>query len=277
MAVEPEEITFVSLRDNVERNFRHVAENKNVPFMVDFDHDLPRAFSTDPKRLQQIIKNLLSNAFKFTGTGHVTMNVRPVSSGWSQDHPSLNRAGGVIALAITDTGIGIAPEKQRLIFEAFQQADAGTARKYGGTGLGLAISRELATLLGGEIRLMSVQGEGSTFTLYLPLHYVGPTETVSPALGSRRPNAAMLPVLPVATRREDQRRPRRSRLGRSRPAHRRRRSALRAHPPRPRARPRFQRHCGDARPPGHFHGAAVFSPPPLRSIFSCPTCSAGPC
>jgi CheY-like chemotaxis protein/HAMP domain-containing protein len=203
VTVEVEEIAFTALRQAVERNFRHIAENKNLPFIVDFDTNLPATFTSDSKRLQQIIKNLLSNAFKFTARGHVRMRVSLVEKGWSADHPILDRASSVLALEINDTGIGIAPEKQKLIFEAFQQADAGTSRKYGGTGLGLAISRELATLLGGEIRLFSVSNEGSTFTLYLPLNYTGaaePPSTDTPASRSlSRPH--MLPVLPVA--RED--------------------------------------------------------------------------
>ena len=181
VSVEAEEITFTTLRESVERNFRHVAENKNLPFQVEFDPSLPRTFTTDLKRLQQIIKNLLSNAFKFTSYGSVTIRVGHATTGWSSDHPVLKRSPYIISMSITDTGIGIAPEKQRLIFEAFQQADAGTSRKYGGTGLGLAISRELASLLGGEIRLTSTIGEGSTFTLYLPLHFSGPlAQTMDP-------------------------------------------------------------------------------------------------
>jgi CheY-like chemotaxis protein len=198
VTVEAEEINFASLRESVERSFRHVAESKSLPFIVDFDPDLPKSLTSDFKRLQQIIKNLLSNAFKFTARGRVCMDVRLATTGWNAEHPSLNRADAVVALAIIDTGIGIAPEKQRLIFEAFQQADAGTSRKYGGTGLGLAISRELASLLGGEIRLKSKPGEGSTFTLFLPLNYTGPAvSTTAPVSIPTAQGATLaLPVLP---------------------------------------------------------------------------------
>jgi CheY-like chemotaxis protein/signal transduction histidine kinase/HAMP domain-containing protein len=202
VTVEAEEMTFTALRESVERNFRHVADSKKLPFDVDADPALPRSFTTDPKRLQQIIKNLLSNAFKFTAQGCVGMHVRPATQGWSLDHPVLSRNQPVIAIEISDTGIGIAPDKQRIVFEAFQQADAGTSRKYGGTGLGLAISRELATLLGGEIRLSSVLGQGSTFTLYLPLSYTGPASaTIGPAVALPVKESLVstaLPVLPVA-------------------------------------------------------------------------------
>jgi CheY-like chemotaxis protein len=201
VTVEAEETSFASLRDTLERNFRHVAEAKNLPFQLELDGSLPRALTTDPKRLHQILKNLLSNAFKFTHQGQVTLKVSPATSGWSAAHPVLSRSPQVLAFTVTDTGIGIPPDKQKLVFEAFQQADASTSRKYGGTGLGLAISRQLATLLGGEIKLVSAPGKGSTFTLYLPVHYTGPAMAwVRPTItsGNALGNAVGLPVLPKA-------------------------------------------------------------------------------
>ena len=197
VTVEPEDITFGSLRESVHRTFHHIAEAKALTFNVEIDPALPRTFRTDPKRLQQILKNLLSNAFKFTAQGHVSMAVRHVTSGWSSEHPVLSGSSSAVAFSVNDSGIGIAPEKQKLIFEAFQQADAGTSRKYGGTGLGLAISRELANLLGGEIRLRSTPGEGSTFTLYLPASYTGPTRDTSSGTISAQTNV-VAPVLAVA-------------------------------------------------------------------------------
>ena len=175
VSVEAEEVYFTSLLDMVARPFRHEAENRRFTFEVATEPYLSRGLVTDSKRLQQVLKNLLSNAFKFTEQGSVRLSVSSVASGWSQGHPVLSVAPAVIAFEVSDTGIGIPVEKQRIIFEAFQQADAGTSRKYGGTGLGLAISRELANLLGGEIQLQSTPGKGSTFTLYLPQIYVGPS------------------------------------------------------------------------------------------------------
>src|SRR5204863_4335737 len=153
------------------------ADNRSLSFDVKMDTSLGRSLVTDVKRLQQVLKNLLSNAFKFTEHGGVRLNVSVAQSGWSTEHPVLQTAGAVVAFEVCDSGIGIPLEKQTLIFEAFQQADASTSRKYGGTGLGLAISRELSNLLGGEIQLRSAPGVGSTFTLYLPLHYVEPSNT----------------------------------------------------------------------------------------------------
>ena len=234
VSVEAEEISFHALRETIDRNFRHVADNKNLPFYVEFAPDLPRNLVSDSKRLQQILKNLLSNAVKFTTQGHVNVRVEFAKSGFSPDHPVLRNAGHVVAFAVEDTGIGVAPEKQRLIFEAFQQADAGTSRKYGGTGLGLAISRELAMLLGGEIRLVSVAGQGSTFTLYLPLEYIGPTVA---SVGALRPSALLAPppftVVPRVREEPRGRRPRRHSRWRAGAAHRRGRPALCPHSARP--------------------------------------------
>jgi CheY-like chemotaxis protein/nitrogen-specific signal transduction histidine kinase len=163
--------SFEDITDYVERTFRQVATDKDLEFVVSVGRELPAAMETDAKRLQQIITNLLSNAFKFTAKGRVSLEVDKAASGWSLGHPVLDHAGTVVALSVLDTGIGIPANKQRLIFEAFQQADGTTSREYGGTGLGLSISRELARLLGGEIRVSSAPGQGSTFTLYLPLNY----------------------------------------------------------------------------------------------------------
>ena len=173
VTVETEDLLFTHLCESVERSFRHEAEARSLSFKTDLDPDLGPCITTDPKRLHQVLKNLLSNAFKFTSQGGIELQIGLAKSGWNPEHPALRQAQSVVAFAVTDTGIGIAPEKQRIIFEAFQQADAGTSRKYGGTGLGLAISRELAHLLGGELRLSSVPGHGSTFTLYLPLEVRG--------------------------------------------------------------------------------------------------------
>jgi HAMP domain-containing protein/CheY-like chemotaxis protein/signal transduction histidine kinase len=174
VSVEAEEVFFGAVLEAVARPFRHEAENRRLFFDVVADPNMGRSLVTDSKRLQQVLKNLLSNAFKFTEQGSVRLTVSGANSGWSNGHPVLDGAGSVIAFQVSDTGIGIPAEKQRIIFEAFQQADAGTSRKFGGTGLGLAISRELANLLGGEIQLKSAPGQGSTFTLYLPQTYVGP-------------------------------------------------------------------------------------------------------
>ncbi|HEY0256715.1 MAG TPA: response regulator, partial [Candidatus Methylacidiphilales bacterium] len=170
--VDVGDVTLRELQDYVERGFRHFADSKKLDFEVTRSANLPRTIQTDAKRLQQILKNLLSNAFKFTESGKVSLKIGAARDGWNSDNENLNRAKNVLVFAVSDTGIGISADKQHIIFEAFQQADGSTSRKYGGTGLGLAISREIARLLGGEIRLHSVPGEGSTFTLYLPQNYV---------------------------------------------------------------------------------------------------------
>jgi CheY-like chemotaxis protein len=188
VTVDAEEIFFSNLLDMVARPFRHEAENRQLSFELKLDPDLERTFITDSKRLQQVLKNLLSNAFKFTEKGGVRLQVSAATGGWNPTHPVLSQSPAVVAFEVSDTGIGIQAEKQRIIFEAFQQADASTSRKYGGTGLGLAISRELSGLLGGEIQLRSSPGLGSTFTLYLPLKYSGPVAGTRGA-GVREPSA----------------------------------------------------------------------------------------
>ena len=200
VTVDEEEISLPSLLDSIARPFRHEADNRNLSFDVRIDPHLGRSITTDTKRLQQVLKNLLSNAFKFTKTGGVQLNVSAAIGGWSPEHGVLSLAPAVVAFEVSDTGIGIPAEKQKIIFEAFQQADASTSRKYGGTGLGLAISRELSNLLGGEIQLRSTPGQGSTFTLYLPIKYVGPSTGIRPPASEVPKLAIQAPaLLPPAT------------------------------------------------------------------------------
>ncbi len=202
VTVEAEDVFVSNLIDAVARPFRHEAETRQLGFDVQIDPQVGQSITTDSKRLQQVLKNLLSNAFKFTEHGGVRLNVSVADKGWNPDHPLLKQTPAVIAFQVSDSGIGIPAEKQRIIFEAFQQADASTSRKYGGTGLGLAICRELANLLGGEIHLQSSPGVGSKFTLYLPLRYLGPTNVVRPitterSLAQGADYSATLPERPV--------------------------------------------------------------------------------
>ncbi|MFH1025158.1 MAG: response regulator, partial [Nitrospirota bacterium] len=171
MELEVIEIPFNDIKDHVERTFRPVASGQGREFGIELARNLPKGIIMDEKRLQQVLKNLLSNAFKFTEKGKVGLKIDVATSGWSFDNESLNHATRVIAFEVSDTGIGIPEDKQKVIFEAFQQVDGTTSRKYGGTGLGLSISREIANLFGGEIKLTSKAGEGSTFILYLPQIY----------------------------------------------------------------------------------------------------------
>ncbi|MES2647276.1 MAG: HAMP domain-containing protein [Bacteroidota bacterium] len=167
---------FINVRFNeitsfVETTFKHVSENKNLRFSIELDDTIPTTIETDIQRLNQILKNLLSNAFKFTDRGEVKLRIYQSDHKWKTSNPSLDNANKVVAFEIKDTGIGISKDKQNIIFEAFQQAEGSTSRKYGGTGLGLSISRGLADLLGGTIELESEVSMGSTFILYLPIEY----------------------------------------------------------------------------------------------------------
>ncbi|MGW7692732.1 HAMP domain-containing protein [Streptomyces asiaticus] len=178
MDVSPTRIALVQLVDYVEATFRPLTAEKGLDFSVRVSPELPATLHTDEQRLLQVLRNLLSNAVKFTDSGAVELVIRPAGADVPHaireqllEHGALRDADAeMIAFSVTDTGIGIAASKMRVIFEAFKQADGTTSRKYGGTGLGLSISREIARLLGGEIHAASEPGRGSTFTLYLPLH-----------------------------------------------------------------------------------------------------------
>ena len=168
MEVSTGEVSLPRLSQTVRQMFQPLTEQKNLGLQVMVDEDVPAAIVTDEQRLVQVLNNLLGNAVKFTDEGSVTLHVRRASAKDRFVGPRLRDAESVLAFEVTDTGIGIAENKLMLIFEAFQQADGTTSRKYGGTGLGLSISREIARLLGGEIQVQSTPDEGSTFTLYLP-------------------------------------------------------------------------------------------------------------
>jgi HAMP domain-containing protein/signal transduction histidine kinase/CheY-like chemotaxis protein len=171
MPVNPKAVEMVDIQEYLEQTFRPVAEHKGLEFVIKSGPAMPRTLFTDENRLQQILKNLLSNAFKFTEKGTVELEIAVADK--TRSGEILGNGKPAIMFSVTDTGIGIAPDKQKLIFEAFQQADGTTSRKYGGTGLGLTISREIARLLGGVIEVDSQPGRGSSFKLYLPLKYIG--------------------------------------------------------------------------------------------------------
>ncbi|MDI3422302.1 HAMP domain-containing protein [Streptomyces luteolus] len=208
MDVSPTRIALVQLVDYVEATFRPLTAEKGLDFSVRVSPELPATLNTDEQRLLQVLRNLLANAVKFTESGAVELVIRPANSDVPDgireqllEAGSLREAGAdLIAFSVTDTGIGIAGSKMRVIFEAFKQADGTTSRKYGGTGLGLSISREIARLLGGEIHAASEPGRGSTFTLYLPLH---PSELppqgysqLPPVLPAGMAMTAALPAVP---------------------------------------------------------------------------------
>jgi signal transduction histidine kinase/CheY-like chemotaxis protein len=171
ISVEPCEITLSNLRAHLEQGFADVAAERSVQFSMEIRPDVPDSIVTDVKRLHQILKNLLSNGFKFTERGHVNLTIQRSSYGWTREHELLNGAETVVAFSVTDTGIGIPELQQRAIFEAFQPRGSEPRRYVGRKGLGLPIARELARLLGGELGVVSVPGSGSTFTLYLPASY----------------------------------------------------------------------------------------------------------
>jgi CheY-like chemotaxis protein len=186
MGIEVSEVAIDDVTEQLERSFHQMAQDKNIEFFIERSESIGPIVTTDDKRLQQILMNLLSNAFKFTERGNVVLRIEAAAVDEKYYLESLNRATEVIAFSVSDTGIGIPAEKQRIIFEPFQQADGTTTRKYGGTGLGLSISREIARLLGGEIRVSSVPGEGSIFTLFLPREYVPARAAATPV--ARRHN-----------------------------------------------------------------------------------------
>ncbi|MDT7571340.1 MAG: hypothetical protein QOE05_1514, partial [Actinomycetota bacterium] len=171
MDVHPAPVVLTEVCDYVESTFGPLAEQQGLDLIVEIAEGLPASVVTDEQRLHQVLKNLLSNALKFTEKGSVRLTVDKAPGHMLFSTPTLNDAETVVAFSVTDTGIGVPAEKLKLIFEAFQQADGTTSRKYGGTGLGLSISREIARLLGGAIAVTSEAGEGSTFTLYVPALY----------------------------------------------------------------------------------------------------------
>ncbi len=183
-AIDLQEVTVDSIEGEVKRTFSQIAADKSLRFIVARDQDVPKSIVTDPTRLQQVLKNLLSNAFKFTSDGAVTLHVSMVND------RRLPVRGPAVAFSVSDTGIGIPQDKFNVIFEAFQQADMGTSRKFGGTGLGLAISREIAGLLGGEIGVESAVGVGSTFTLYHPAQRATTQRTEAALIHAARSEAA---------------------------------------------------------------------------------------
>ncbi|GAB3543130.1 response regulator [Spirosoma fluminis] len=183
MKLETQDVPVQEITDELQALFSLVAKEKGIDFAITVDSDVPAVIETDKMRLGQILKNLISNALKFTSAGNVTLTIRRQS-------PAVNR----LCFVVKDTGIGIPPDKQRLIFEAFQQADGSTKRKYGGTGLGLSISRELVKLLGGEIKLTSEVNEGSEFTVYLPISGALPSPAVLPSSTYTHPQSDVVPA-----------------------------------------------------------------------------------
>jgi CheY-like chemotaxis protein len=197
VVVEAAGFPFDEIRTFVERTFRQLAQEKGLELHIEAAAGLPETMVTDQKRLYQVLKNLLSNALKFTEEGRVFLRMERAEAGWSVGREALDRADTVVAFSVNDTGIGIPEDKLDVIFEPFQQADMSSTRRYGGTGLGLSVSREIAQLLGGEIRVVSTPGRGSTFTLYLPLDYREATAARGqPGAAESRPRPGRADVAP---------------------------------------------------------------------------------
>lgn len=197
MDLNVEKTDIAELEENIRTNFMHVAENKGLELIINVSDQLPKTISTDNKRLLQIIRNFLSNAFKFTEKGNVTVNFQRPDESVDLSFSGLKHSEA-IAVSVSDTGIGIPQDKQKVIFKAFQQADGSTSRRYGGTGLGLSISRELSRFLGGEVKLTSQEGKGSIFTVYIPETLKGSTsssviETIPSVKQTQKENSYMPP------------------------------------------------------------------------------------
>ena len=199
ISVETLPVSFFEITKFVETTFRHISEAKHLNFNIRIDDNIPEYIETDPHRLNQILKNLLSNSFKFTEKGEVKLNIYKAQRNWKAINSDLDKAAMVIAFEITDTGIGISKDKQNIIFEAFQQAEGSTSRKYGGTGLGLSISRGLSDLLGGVIELESELDEGSKFTLFLPISY-SPLHSGNGSEGDESESKSQLKPVPQTIR-----------------------------------------------------------------------------
>ncbi|MDF5757486.1 HAMP domain-containing protein [Spongiactinospora sp. TRM90649] len=195
MDIHPQQLLLPKLVEYVEATFAPLAQDKGLAFTIEVDESVPQELRTDEQRLQQVLRNLLSNAVKFTPKGEVRLRVVPAPGDVDFDDETLRNADGVLGFQVCDSGIGIAPDKLEVIFEAFRQADGTTSRKYGGTGLGLSICREIARLLGGEIHVDSEPGKGSTFTLYLPPTYAGPLAARDGGASARQRTPAESEVL----------------------------------------------------------------------------------
>ncbi|HYN83230.1 MAG TPA: HAMP domain-containing protein [Gemmatimonadaceae bacterium] len=196
MDVNIVDVSILELKDSLHREFGAMADEKKLSFSIDVGSDVPAAIHTDRQRLEQVLRNLLSNAFKFTNEGGVSVQIRRADKARRFANPVLDNSPVVVAFAVTDTGLGIPKDKQRLIFEAFQQADGTTSRRFGGTGLGLSISREIARLIGGEIRVESVLNKGSTFTLFLPVSYTDPNPNRARSTESSAPDTRFTDASP---------------------------------------------------------------------------------